>query len=78
MKVNLMNLPIEFKGEDACPGLKKGIATFISFLSSISLVCQFSNILFYLNTKMHTTSVSNYYSLSFPDTSILLRIWIYV
>jgi large subunit ribosomal protein L25 len=26
-----VNLPVEFKGEDACPGLKKGTASFISF-----------------------------------------------
>lgn len=26
-----VNLPVEFKGEDACPGLKKGIADFLLF-----------------------------------------------
>jgi hypothetical protein len=49
MKVNLLHLPIKFRGGGgACPGLKKGIGTFISFFSSLSLECQFSNILFFI------------------------------
>ena len=31
-----VNLPVEFKGEAACPGLKKGTASFISFFDNIS------------------------------------------
>jgi large subunit ribosomal protein L25 len=33
-----VDLPVEFKGEDACPGLKKGITFFLFFFFSI-LVC---------------------------------------
>lgn len=32
-----VNLPVEFKGEDTCPGLKKGVTSFFSFFNNISL-----------------------------------------
>ena len=33
-----VNLPVVFKGEDVCPGLKKGISYLFSFFSNIPLV----------------------------------------
>lgn len=34
-----VNLPVEFKGESACPGLKKGIASFLFIFQQHFSVC---------------------------------------
>jgi hypothetical protein len=46
-----VDLPVEFKGEDACPGLKKGIIFFFFSFFNISLLCsdaQHTTILVYM------------------------------
>ena len=52
-----VNLPVEFKGEAACPGLKKGTASIVSFSDNISWYAQHISLwhanpeMFFFNTE---------------------------
>lgn len=58
-----VDLPVEFKGEDACPGLKKGIIFFFFSFFNISLLCSayYYTSVYGKGTWKHVFSVMNTY-----------------